>query len=124
MKRWGDTVYRETYQALLDGEVLQKGSKGDAAKGLQQTLIAFGQGITADGSAGPKTFAALNQVQSSFGGDETETLDAEGYFGLLLKLLAYTDAAGAERLQAECSAYGDDFQTVLDQVDRYRSAGR
>ena len=57
-----EEVYRTTYDALRSGEVIQKGSKGDAAKGVQQTLVAFGQSISVDGNVGPKSIAALNAV--------------------------------------------------------------
>ena len=92
-----DEVYRATYDALVEGTIIQKGSKGDAAKGLQQTLIAFGQSIAADGSVGPKTIGALNAVQAAFGLEQTDTLDAGGYAELLPRLLIATrpDEAGA-----------------------------
>ena len=67
----GDEIYRATYDAICSGEVIRKGSKGDAAKGVQQTLIAFGQDIAADGSVGPKTIGALNAVQAAFGMEQT-----------------------------------------------------
>ena len=93
-------VYRTTYDALLSGEVVQKGSKGDAAKGVQQTLVAFGQDIAVDGNVGPKTIAALNAVQEAFGLEQTEALDAEGYAALLPRLLVATDLDAADALLA------------------------
>ena len=95
-----DDTYRATYDALLAGEVIQKGSRGDAAKGVQQTLVAFGQGIAVDGDVGPKTIAALNAVQTAFGLEQTEALDADGYAQLLPRLLIATDPDGADALLA------------------------
>ncbi|MDO4866693.1 MAG: hypothetical protein Q4C10_09040 [Clostridia bacterium] len=83
----GEEAYRGTYEALLAGEIIQKGSKGEAARGLQQTLIAFGQSIVADGNIGPKSIAALNSVQQAHGLEATEMVDAEGYALLLSALL-------------------------------------
>ena len=94
----GDDVYRNTYDALLAGEVVQKGSKGDAASGVQQTLVAFGQNITVDGNVGPKTIGALNAVQAAFGLEATESLDAAGYAELLPRLLISTKPDEAEAL--------------------------
>ncbi len=94
----GDDIYRTTYDAICSGEVIQKGSKGDAAKGVQQTLIAFGQGIAADGSVGPKTIGALNAVQAAFGLEQTEALDVDGYAELLPRLLMVVDPDQADAL--------------------------
>ncbi len=93
-----DDIYRATYDALLSGEVIQKGSKGDTAKGVQQTLVALGQDIAVDGNVGPKTIAALNAVQAAFGLPETESLDAEVYATLLPRLLIVTDPDAADAL--------------------------
>lgn len=94
----GDDAYRAVYEALSAGEVVEKGSKGDVARGVQQTLIAFGQDISADGSVGPKTIAALNAVQEGFGMAPTEALDADGYAALLPRLLAAVDEDAADEL--------------------------
>ena len=91
----GEGPYRGVYEALCAGEVIQKGSKGDVAKGVQETLIAFGQNISADGSVGPKTIAALNAVQAAFGLEQTEALDAEGYARLLPRLLIAVNEGAA-----------------------------
>ena len=96
----GSDHCRATYEALLAGEVVQNGSKGEAARGVQQTLIDFGQGITADGSVGPKTLAALNAVQSAFGLEPTDFVDAAQYEALLPRLLIATDEPAARELLA------------------------
>ena len=93
-----DDTYRATRDALRSGEVVKKGSKGDIAKGIQQTLVAFGQDIAVDGSVGPKTIAALNAVQAAFGLPETEELDAAGYAALLPRLLMVTNPDEADAL--------------------------
>ena len=96
----GDDTCRATYEALLAGEVIQNGSKGETAKGIQQMLIAFGQDITADGSVGPKTLAALNTVQAAFGLEQTDSMDAAGFELLLPRLLVSTDPDAADALLA------------------------
>lgn len=94
----GKDIYRATYEALLGGEVIAKGSKGEAAKGVQQTLADFGQSISVDGSVGAKTIAALNAVQTAFGLPATESLYAAGYAQLLPRLLIATNPDEAETL--------------------------
>ena len=79
--------YRALYDALSRGEVIGDGSRGDAARGLQQLLAAFGQTVKADGIVGPRTIAALNAVQDQFGLPRTESLDAEGFAALLPLLM-------------------------------------
>ena len=96
----GKDVYKTTYEALQDGEVVQKGSKGAAAKGVQETLVAFGQGISVDGNVGSKTIKALNAVQEAFGLPATDSLDADGYAQLLPRLLVATDPDKAEEVLA------------------------
>ena len=91
-------VYRDTYAALLAGEVVEKGSKGDAAKGVQQTLVDLGQDIAVDGSVGPKTISALNDVQAALGLEQTESVDAKVYEELLKRLLMARDPEEAEML--------------------------
>ena len=85
------SVYRETYNALSEGKTISTGAYGTAAKGLQQTLIDFGQKLSADGQAGEKTFEALHTVQDAFGLDRTDTIDADGYSQLLLRLLVFKE---------------------------------
>lgn len=79
----GEEIYRKAYDAMLSGEVVRKGSKGDAARGVQQMLVAFGQGISVDGDVGRKTISALNAVQEACGLEKTDSLDAAGYLELL-----------------------------------------
>ena len=103
----GEETYRSTYDALRGGEVIEKGSKGDAAKGVQQTLIAFGQDIAADGSVGPKTISALNAVQAGLGLPETESLDAAGYARLLPRLLMASDEETAYNILYDTMDYDE-----------------
>lgn len=91
-------VYRETYAALLAGEVVEKGSKGDTAKGVQQTLSDLGQDIAVDGSVGPKTIGALNAAQAVLGLKQTESMDAAVYAELLTQLLMAKNPEEAEAL--------------------------
>ncbi len=84
----GVDAYRPLREALGRGETVGDGSRGDAAKGLQQLLVAFGQDIRADGIVGPKTIAALNAVQDRYGLPRTAALDAAGLAALLPLLLS------------------------------------
>lgn len=104
----GEDAYRAAYRALSEGSVIRSGSRGDVAWSVQQTLIAFGQQIEADGSIGPRTLGALNAVQRAFGLDETEALDAAGYARLLSRLLILTDEETARGLLE--GALGDEYE--------------
>lgn len=83
----GVTDYQALYDALSGGEAVGDGSRGDAARGLQQLLAAFGQSVTVDGIVGPRTIAALNAVQAQYELPQTDKLDAEGLATLLPLLL-------------------------------------
>lgn len=104
-------VYVNTYEALCAGESVEKGTKSETAKGLQLTLIALGQDISADGNAGKKTLAALNNVQSALELDITDSVDAEGYAALFPALLCITDEENAKNLHEEYGIFenSDDF---------------
>lgn len=83
----GVDAYRALRDALADGSAVGNGSRGDAAKGLQQLLTAFGQDVRVDGIVGPKTLAALNAVQDRYGLPRADKLDAAGLAALLPLLL-------------------------------------
>ena len=83
----GVTGYPALRDALSSGEAVGDGSRGDAARGLQQLLVAFGQDIRVDGIVGPKTVAALKAVQAQYELPQTDRLDAEGLAALLPLLL-------------------------------------
>ena len=83
----GVDAYRALYDALSAGETVGEGSRGDAARGLQQMLAAFGQDIRVDGIVGPRTIAALNAVQAQYGLPPSDKLDAGGLAALLPLLL-------------------------------------
>ena len=97
----GDGPYRDTWDALKNGTVVQKGSKGPTAQGVQQTLVELGQKITADGSAGAKTLKALNAVQQQLGLEPTDVVDAAVYEQLLLGLLDRKDPTAAGELRSK-----------------------
>jgi len=82
----GEPAWRTTYDALRDGEVVADGSRGDAARGVQQLLVALGQSIAVDGIVGPKTLAALKAAQEQLGLPQTPSVDAEGFAALLTGL--------------------------------------
>lgn len=86
MEALGVSAYRALYDALSRGETVGDGSRGEAAKGLQQMLVAFGQTIRVDGIVGPKTLAALNAVRDQYELPRSDKLDVEG-FSVLLQLL-------------------------------------
>jgi len=96
-----DDLFKDTYRALSEGELIQSGSYSSAVKGLQQTLNAFGQNLGVDGSAGSRTISALNEVQKAFGLEETDTLDADGYAKLLSALLLLENPESAAKLLPE-----------------------
>ena len=83
----GIDAYRALYDALSAGETVGEGSRGDAARGLQQMLVAFGQKVAVDGIVGPKTIAALKAVQAQYGLPPSEKLDAADLATLLPLLL-------------------------------------
>ena len=88
-------AYRKAYDAVMAGEVLRGGSKGDAARGVQQMLADFGKKITVDGKLTDKNMETLNAVQEAFGLEQTDSLDAEGYIRLLPRLLTYQNTDDA-----------------------------
>ena len=83
----GVTDYPALRDALSSGEAVGDGSRGDAARGLQQLLVAFGQDVRVDGIVGPKTIAALKVVQGQYELPQTDKLDAEDLAALLPLLL-------------------------------------
>ena len=87
LKALGIDAYRALYDALSAGETVGEGSRGDAARGLQQMLVAFGQKVAVDGIVGPKTIAALKAVQAQYGLPPSEKLDAADLATLLPLLL-------------------------------------
>ncbi len=124
LKALGDETFSAVYEALKSGEIVKKGTKGDIGRGVQQMLIAFGQKISADGSVGAKTIAALNAVQDTFGLECTDSLDAAGCAELLPRLLILTDPEAAEELLAD--SMGDDYEytraCALEAQGKYYSA--
>jgi len=95
-----NALYSDTYKALLEGDPIRSGSYGDAARGVQQTLADLGCRLSVDGGVGSQTISALKSAQETFGLEQTDTLDADGYAQLLLRLLAAKDFAAAEELLA------------------------
>ena len=104
----GEGPYRAVYDALSAGTVIGSGSRGDTALGVQQTLVALGQNIVADGAVGPRTLAALNAVQAEYGQPQTDSVDAECYARLLPCLLTCTDPETADALLGP--AMGGEYQ--------------
>lgn len=116
----GEDAYRAAWEALAAGEVVARGTRGEAALGVQQTLIAFGQEIAADGDVGPRTLEALNEVQAAYGLEPTEGVDAAGYAALLVRLLVQTDMEAASELLS--GALGGEYQYICGCV--HARAGR
>ena len=103
----GEAPYRAVYDALLEGDIVQKGTINETARGLQQTLVAFGQNISVDGNVGAKTIGALNAVQAAFGLPQTDAVDAAVYAQLLPRLLIATEPDRAEELLADTMEEGE-----------------
>ena len=121
----GGDLYRATYEALAAGELIESGSHGDTAKGVQQTLVDLGQQIGVDGSIGSQTFRAINAVQKAFGLEETDVLDVDSYAALLLRLLAIRDIDTAEDLTWDLMDEGERMYLracVLEAEGKYFSA--
>lgn len=91
-------TYSNTLSALKEGEIVKNGTVSDTAAGLQQTLVDLGCGIDVDGSAGPKTFTALNSVLETIGQATAEQVDAEVYSRLLPPLLIAADEEKADEI--------------------------
>lgn len=79
----GKASYREAYEALLEGELIEKGSSGDSVKALQRLLNALGQEVSKDGKAGSGTIKAVNKIQAKYGLEETDYVDAAVFADLL-----------------------------------------
>ena len=96
-----DDSYKNTYEALKKVADLVYGSRGNAALGVQETLRAFGQDITADGSIGNSTLGALNRVQEAMGLETTQKISSKIYAQLMPALLLYLDETAAQELFAD-----------------------
>lgn len=72
----GIGAYEDMYRSMQEGEAVENGTRGDTAKALQELLIALGWDIDADGIAGAKTIAALNEAQEAYGLEVTGSADA------------------------------------------------
>lgn len=83
---------------LQPEQAIQTGTRGKAATALQRLLTAFGQTVNVDGEIGAQTMRALNAVQETYGLEQTETLDLEGYQQLLELLLIVRDPDAADKL--------------------------
>jgi peptidoglycan hydrolase-like protein with peptidoglycan-binding domain len=67
----------ETLQQVAAGAAtLAKGARGDGVRALQQALTTLGTPMTADGSFGPKTGAAIAALQAAEGLPQTGVVDA------------------------------------------------
>ena len=107
----GKDAYRDAWEHVDSGESFRSGSKGAPAKGLQSMLVAFGQDISVDGSVGPKTINALKTVQEAYGLEKTDTLDADGFEKLLVRLVAMK---GTEKSYTLVSSFvdGDEYDYI------------
>ena len=79
----GKASYREAYEALLLGEVIEKGTNSDSVKALQRLLNELGQEVSKDGKAGSGTIKAVNKILAKYGMEETEVVDADVFAELL-----------------------------------------
>lgn len=97
------SAYEPTLTALTKGKILKSGSKGDAAKGLQQILADLGIEITVDGSVGKKTMAAINENAIGYldlpaDGAAINAISQSDFENLLLAVLLHTDRSAAEKV--------------------------
>ncbi|MBQ3424172.1 MAG: peptidoglycan-binding protein [Clostridia bacterium] len=83
----GDADFRSAYEALKAGAAIEQGTRGAAAAGLQKLLNAFGHTLSVDGIVGPKTLAALAEVQNRLGLEQTGRVTAVEYARLLRALV-------------------------------------
>ncbi len=79
----GKASYREAYEALLEGELIEKGTNSDSVKALQRLLNELGQEVSKDGKAGSGTIKAVNKILAKYGMEETEVVDADVFAELL-----------------------------------------
>ncbi len=101
--------YRAAYEAIAGGETIESGSKGDTAQAVQQLLVDLGCGIDVDGSVGPKTIGALNEVQEAFGLKATESVDADLFIQLLgMRLISKDEDAADELLSSAIGEQSED----------------
>lgn len=74
-------------------DILKEGSKGEGVSALQQKLVGLGFALEVDGIFGPKTDAAVQQLQTLFGYDvdgkvgpgTRKLIDAQAGYGWSLK---------------------------------------
>ena len=117
-----DEDYSTAWEALSGGETIVKGTKSDAAEGLQLILKALGYNLYIDGNAGSKTFAALNEQRATLGESETDTVDAACFGRLVLWLRVRDDADNAETLLSDAGLDAGEMQYWLACIDL--AAGR
>lgn len=92
-------LYWTTYKFLLqEGAFIEKGSKGEEVKGLQQTLVALGRNIEVNGIAGEDTITALNEVREILGYKPSDRIRLMGYERLIKALFMANNPMKAEAL--------------------------
>lgn len=122
-----DELIAQTYTYLKQPDALiEKGSKGDDTKGLQQLLNVLGDKLTVDGSIGAKTITALNSAQQNFALDQTENVTRKEFELLIENAFIAQDPDAASdmlgndygeqiRYVRACSAYqNENFFTAYE----------
>lgn len=102
-----DDTYKNTYNLIKNGRNLVYGSTGEAALGVQKTVIAFGQNITVDSSIGNSTLGALKVIQTALGQNYTDTITSSAYSLLMPALLIHLNEAAAKELLGKYLIYPD-----------------
>ena len=97
----GSSAYRNTYERLLQGAVIRKGSSGKLAKGLLKLLDAMGEDVDVKGKVDTNAIECMRFIQGSFGLQKTDRLDLDGYKELLSCLLVYKSASNAKSILVE-----------------------
>lgn len=90
-----DESYRAAYEAIKDGETIKSGSQGETVRTVQQILNEFGFQLPLTGGFYNQSLGTLQTIQTTFGWDTTDEIDAAMLEKLLIGL-TYVHAVGDE----------------------------
>ncbi len=113
----GDEDCSAAWEALSGGETIARGTKSDAARGLQLVLKALGYNLYIDGNAGKNTFAALNEQRVALGEAETDTVDAACFARLVLWLYVQDNRDSAETILSDAGLEDGEAEYWLGCLD-------
>ncbi|UQA57220.1 peptidoglycan-binding domain-containing protein [Polyangium aurulentum] len=105
----------ETLRQVAGGAAtLAKGSRGEGVRILQQALTTLGTPMTADGSFGPKTGAAISALQAAEGLPQTGVVDA-ATLAALDKRLTQKSASSLHDAMAKAAGLSPDQVAAMKQ---------